>query len=83
MFRKVKMIPIRCYSCGKVIRADIQACQNMTPDDRLLYFKKHYILRECCRVRYLTAVDTEKISLEYEDCRKTLNQNGIVSKITY
>ena len=78
------MIPVRCYGCGKVIRgADVETVQNMSPEERLIYFKRYNIVRMCCRARYLTAVDTEKISLEYEDCRETLNKNGTVSKIIY
>jgi DNA-directed RNA polymerase subunit N (RpoN/RPB10) len=57
-------IPIRCYTCGKVIANKWE--KFITYTDKEQAFKDLKIERYCCKRMLLTNIDTESILSPYE-----------------
>jgi DNA-directed RNA polymerase subunit N (RpoN/RPB10) len=80
------MDPIKCFSCGKIMKSPnvpdggMVAVRNMTKEDREEFFKLHKVKRLCCKRMYLSAVNFNDILLMYEGARSTLNFDGTISK---
>ena len=56
-------IPIRCFTCGKVIANKWE--KYLKYDDKELAFKDLGILRYCCKRMFLTNIDTEDLLSQY------------------
>jgi len=63
------MFPIRCFSCGKILR-DIKHVQTLNPKERIQFFKKNNITKTCCKMRYLTSVDIFSVELEFSETQQ-------------
>lgn len=72
------MYPIRCFTCGKILKREIETFLNLTLDKRIDFFEKNKINRMCCRRMYLTCVSFDSKEEKYTLISKTLNTVGTV-----
>lgn len=80
------MDPIRCFSCGKVLRffgESISTIRSLDLEERKRVFLKLQVTRLCCKRMYLSAIDFSEQLFQYEDARKTLNFDGSLQKINF
>ena len=56
-------IPIRCFTCGKVIANKWE--KYLTYENKEIAFKDLKIERYCCKRMFLTNIDTEEILGKY------------------
>ena len=66
---KVRMLPIRCYTCNKVLGNKGQTFENMknTGVDLEDVWKALGLTRQCCKTIMLTHVDLTNEIMKYED----------------
>lgn len=43
------LLPVRCYTCGKILAHLTEACEKYSGDTWAQFFEDHNILRYCCR----------------------------------
>jgi DNA-directed RNA polymerase subunit N (RpoN/RPB10) len=83
------MDPIKCFSCGKVLKPPVSngeeegglvAVRNMSKEDKELFFKKHRYVRLCCKRMFLSPVNFNNILLKYGRAESTLNKDGTITR---
>lgn len=74
-------IPIRCFTCGKVIANKWE--KYLQYEDKELAFKNLGIERYCCKRMFLTNIDTEELLSKYTNlpdniCLKNIKAQNVV-----